>query len=52
MTQEFDSLLVQLADENQPVRSIDIFPLSDLARERLPDFEAAWHALSAPGASN
>ncbi len=48
MTQEFDSLLVQLADENQPVRSIDIFPLSDLARERLPDFEAAWHALSAP----
>jgi len=47
MTQEFDSLLLQLADESRPVRSIDIFPLSDLARERLPDFEAAWHALSA-----
>ncbi len=47
MKQEFDSLLVQLADESQPVRSIDIFPLSDLARERLPDFQAAWHALSA-----
>lgn len=47
MTQEFDSLLVQLADESRPIRSIDIFPLSDLARERLPDFEAAWHALSA-----
>lgn len=47
MTQEFDSLLVQLADESRPIRSIDIFPLSDLARERLPEFEAAWHALSA-----
>lgn len=47
MKQEFDRLLVQLADESRPIRSIDIFPLSDLARERLPDFEAAWHALSA-----
>ncbi len=47
MMQELDSVLAQLADESRPIRSIDIFPLSDLARERLVDFEAAWHALSA-----
>ncbi len=47
MTQEFDSVLVRLADGSRPVRSINISPLSDLARERLSDFEATWHALSA-----
>ncbi len=47
MTQELDGVLAQLADESQPVRSIDILRLSDLARNQLADFSAVWHALSA-----
>ncbi|MGE5603289.1 MAG: HEAT repeat domain-containing protein [Nitrososphaerales archaeon] len=37
----------QLADESRPVRSIDLFPLSDVGRERLPHFMAAWGGLTA-----
>ncbi len=48
MTQEFDSLLTTLADESRPVRSIDLFPLSDIDRDRLPRFAGAWSVL-APG---
>src|SRR5512139_1688819 len=47
MTQEFDSLLAQLADESRPVRSIDLFLLSDVGRERLPYFAGAWSGLTA-----
>jgi HEAT repeat protein len=47
MTQEFESVLDQLADESRPVRSIDLFPLSDLGRERLPHFVGAWGGLTA-----
>lgn len=47
MTEEFDSVLVLLADESRPVRSIDLFPLSDVSRERLPYFAGAWSGLSA-----
>lgn len=46
MSQEFDAVLIQLADESRPVRSIDLFPLSDMSRERLPHFVGAWSALS------
>lgn len=46
MTQEFDSLLIALADESRPVRSIDLFPLSDLDRGRLPRFSGAWSGLA------
>jgi HEAT repeat protein len=46
MTQEFDSLLMTLADESRPVRSIDLFPLSDLDRGRLPRFSGAWSGLT------
>lgn len=47
MTQEFESLLSQLADESRSVRSIDLFPLSDVSRERLPYFMGAWGGLTA-----
>ncbi len=47
MTQEFASVLTQLADESRPVRSIELFPLSDVGRERLPHFAGAWSGLSA-----
>ena len=46
MTREFESLLMMLADESRPVRSIDLFPLSDLDRTRLPRFAGAWSALT------
>ncbi len=46
MTQEFDSVLAMLADESRPVRSIDLFPLSDVSRERLPYFAGAWSGLT------
>lgn len=48
MTQEFDSVLTQLADESRPVRSMDLFLLSDMGRERLPHFAGAWSSLTAP----
>lgn len=47
MTQEFDSVLTQLADESRPVRAIELFPLSDMGRERLPHFAGAWSGLTA-----
>jgi HEAT repeat protein len=47
MTQEFDSVLTQLTDESRPIRSLDLFPLSDLGRDRLPYFAGTWSGLTA-----
>lgn len=46
MSQEFDAFLTVLADESRPVRAIDLIPLSDLGRDRLPHFAGAWSGLS------
>ncbi len=45
MTQDFDALLQQLTDAGRPVRSIDLFALSDATRDRVTDFERAWKEL-------
>lgn len=42
MTQDFDALLQQLTDTGRPVRSIDLFALSDATRDRVTAFERAW----------
>ncbi len=45
MTQDFDALLQQLTDAGRPVRSIDLFALSDATRDRVTDFERSWKEL-------
>lgn len=37
---------MSLADESRPVRSLDLFPLSDVGRDRLPHFAGAWSGLT------
>ena len=47
MTQGTETVFAQLADESRPVRSIDLHPLSDVPRERVPEFTALWQDLTA-----
>lgn len=47
MSQAFDAVLVLLADEGRPIRTIDLFPLSDVGRDQLPHFAGAWSGLNA-----
>lgn len=46
MREDFESVLVQLADETRPVRSLDLSRLSDLARAEAAYFDLAWEGIS------
>lgn len=46
MQDAFTETVRQLADESRPLRLIDLTPLSDLGRSRVPEFQAAWTRLS------
>ena len=46
MPSKLTSCLALLADENRPVRTIDLADISDLSRSQVAEFHAAWHDLS------
>ena len=46
MLSKLASCLALLADEDRPVRTIDLTDLSDLSRNQVAEFLAAWHDLS------
>ena len=46
MPSKLTSCLELLADENRPVRTIDLADISDLSRSQVAEFHAAWHDLS------
>jgi len=46
MLSKLASCLALLADEDRPVRTIDLADLSDLSRNQVAEFHAAWHDLS------
>ena len=46
MANKLTSCLALLADEDRPVRTIDLADLSDLSRSEVADFHAAWRDLS------
>ena len=48
MADELTSLLELLADVSRPVRSIDLTPISDLSRDEVGQFVAAWRGLLPP----
>jgi HEAT repeat protein len=47
MSEELDFVLQRLGDEDRPVRNISLAPLSDLTRDQLALFRAAWADLRA-----
>ncbi len=46
MSENFQALLAKIIDETRPVRSIDLTDLSDLARNEIGSFGAAWALLN------
>ena len=46
MPSKLASCLALLADEDRPVRTIDLADISDLSRSQVAEFHAAWHDLS------
>ena len=46
MSSKLASCLALLADEDRPVRTIDLADISDLSRNQVAEFHAAWHDLS------
>ena len=46
MLSKLASCLALLADEDRPVRTIDLADISDLSRNQVAEFHAAWHDLS------
>ena len=46
MPSKLTSCLALLADEDRPVRTIDLADISDLSRNQVAEFHAAWHDLS------
>lgn len=46
ITQDFEALLQQLSDTSRPVRSVDLFALSDATRDRLEEFERTWDEMA------
>ena len=46
MPSKLASCLALLADEDRPVRTIDLADISDLSRNQVAEFHAAWHDLS------
>jgi hypothetical protein len=46
MLSKLASCLALLADEDRPVRTIDLADISDLSRSQVAEFHAAWHDLS------
>ncbi len=47
MAEELESVLLKLADEGRPVRTIDLSSLSDIPRMQVTAFRMAWDGLSA-----
>ena len=46
MLSKLASCLALLADEDRPVRTIDLADISDLSRNQVAEFRAVWHDLS------